>query len=270
MTTYSRKERKERVLKYFMATPSKPKNVFWGIILVGLVVLIIKGYLQDDATGIAFIIVGLLGLYAALKKFITITRKYWFEFKRSEPKATDKEMDGWLSDCYRIVLEEAKRRLGIDEEDISADPFWIDGPGAASSIAPGRDLVLRFNQHNILLLFLTDHNIATYKCIFDLGLGEILSDSTQEFPYRDITNLETKTAADTFYYYKGAEKTMVRGIQTLSLHTSGGNLTSANFFFRRDVDEDYKMPPSNADLTIKAIRQKLMEYKNRYGHHRTA
>lgn len=266
MATYTKKERRERVFKYFIETPVKPNNLLWIGSIIALSVLVIKGYWQGGGIGVFLVLLGLIGLYVVLKKLFKITKEYRLAFNRAEPKATDAEMDEWLDTGYRIVLEEAKRRLGLDDDDISTHPLQIDGPDATSLMRPGKDRVLRFSHHNILLLFLTDHNIATYKCIFDLGIGEILQDSTKEFPYHDITNLETKTAADTFHYYKGSEKTRIGGVQTLSLHTSGGNHIGANYFFSRDRDteEDYKAPPSTAELTIKAIRRRLTEYKNRY------
>jgi predicted peroxiredoxin len=264
MTSYTKQERRIRVLKYFIETPEKPDNKILAALMIAFLLLITKGLMQFDVVGALFILIGLAGLYIVLKRLYKNMKQYRKSFRLAEPKATDQEMDNWRNAGYRMVFDEAKRRLGIEEEDMTAESLKIAGPGNRSQIAPGKDRVLRFNHHNILLLFLTEHNIAAYGCILDLGSGEILEDSTKEFPFRDITNLETYMATGTFIYHSGSEKTQIKGVQTLSIYTSGNNFISVNYFFSRDVEEDYLMPPSDAENTIKAIRKRLTEYKNRY------
>lgn len=259
---YTQDERKERVYKFFIKTPDKPDYNRYKIIIAVCVILIVVGYSQGGSLGITMII-GLVGLFMTLKKFYAISKQYSIEFKIAEPKATDIEMDQWLKDGHNIALNEARKRLDIDIDDESADPLMIDGPAANALIGPGKDRILRFSSHDILLIFLTDHNIATFKCTFDLSIGEILQDSTKEFPYKDITNLETNTTPDTFYY-KGSEKKGVKGVQKLSLYTSGVNNISVNYFFSKEISEDYIVPASDAENTIKAVRKRLKEYKDKY------
>jgi hypothetical protein len=186
-------------------------------------------------------------------------------YNKAEPKYSDGEMDNLLAAGMQQVLLEARERLDIDSDDTRSEPLIIDGPEANTILGHGKDKILRFRHHNILVFFLTDHNIASFQCTLDLGCSEILRDKTKEFPYKDITNLETETNND-FFHYSDNKKLNVAGIKKLSLYTSGGNATSINYIFSKDAaDPDgYKLPPSDAENTIKAIRKKLKEYKDKF------
>jgi hypothetical protein len=161
-----------------------------------------------------------------------------------------------------MVEKGARERLDIDIEDSRAHPLVIDGPAANTSMGIGKDKILRFRHHNMILFFLTNHNVASFECVLDLGCGEILNDRTKEFPYKDITNLETETTNDTFTYM-GEKKFNTNGIKEFKLYTSGANKMSANYIFSKGNGEsEYVLPPSTAENTIRAIRKRLKEYKD--------
>ncbi len=259
------KKRIELVSKYFIESPKKPNYIGYYIAIVLFAVLLLAGR-ASRAGGILFILVGVVGLLIAAIRLYNRWSAYRRAFNRAEPKATDRQMDDWLQEGKKMVEAEALRRLDIDKSDVKSGPLWIDGPANGSYMAAGGDRVLRYKQHNILILYLTDHQVATFQCVLDLGPGEILSDRTKEFPYKDITNLETNTSKESFYYYK--KEKVVKGIQTFGLYTSGANVIEINFFYLktdRPTNEDYIYPPSDADNTIKSIRKSLKEYKDRYG-----
>ena len=258
------KQRNQLVYKYFIKTPDKPNytGYFIGIAIFALLMLI--GFSQRGGMAVFLGLIGLVGLGIVFKKFYTRKKEYTDAFNRAEPKATDKQMDDWFEQGKQMVIAEARKRLDIDADDELADAPMIDGPADGSYLGPGTDRVLRFNKHNILLIFLTDHNVATFQCILDLGLGEILQDRTKEFPYKDITNLETQTANQNFHY-RNEEKIAIKGLQTLSLYTSGGNVISVNYIFSKNTGtgtDDYIYPNSNAENTIRAIRKRLKDYKD--------
>jgi hypothetical protein len=259
------KKRNELALKFFVKTPEKLNNTGYYIFIVLFLVLFISAFPQRAGAGAVQGAIGFIGLLITLSKFYGRNRNYQRAYKLAEPKATDKQMDQWLAEGIEMVIEEARNRLDIDQTDDKAIPRMIDGPDDSSYIGPGADKILRFNRHNILLIFLTRHNVATFKCILDLGFGEILQDKTKEFPYRDITNLETETSTKDFYY-RNEKKMAIRGIQQFSLHTSGGNNISVNYIFSKKSDEspDFEFPSSNADDTIKAIRKQLKEYTDKF------
>ena len=259
------KKRNEKVLKFFVKTPDKPNFTIYYIFIAVFLVLFISGFAQPRGAGVLQGALGLIGLLISLSKLYGRNRDYQKAYALAEPKAMDNEMDHWLAEGIAEVIEEARRRLDIDPTDDKAEPRMIDGPDDSSYIGPGTDKILRFNRHNILLIFLTRHNVATFKCILDLGWGEILQDKTKEFPYRDITNLETETSSKTFFY-RNEKKMAIRGIQQFSLHTSGGNNISVNYIYSKKSDGnfDFEFPSSNADDTIKAIRKQLKEYTDKF------
>lgn len=255
-------ERLELVAKYFIHTPPKPNYTaekIWGVAGIILVILSLQ------TTGL-WALLGLISFGVGVVKYLKNKSAYDEEFKRAEPKATDGQMDNWFDEGMRMVEEQARERLDIDLEDTSARPLIIDGPASNTYIGKGKDKMIRFRHHNVIIFFLTEHNVATFQCVLDLGCGEILNDRTKEFPYKDITNLETETTNDTFHYVNDI-KSSVTGIQVFNLYTSGANKMSANYIFLKGTSEDFIVPPSTAESTIKAIRKRLKEYKDRFNNY---
>jgi hypothetical protein len=263
----SKTEREKLVKKYFLKTPLKPKyfwNIFWIFISIILILFGLQFSNREENLKTIAIGIGLALFLFALIGFFTKRNRYLTAYNIAEPKATDEQMDKWLEEGKEMVIKEAMQRLDIESDDTSSDPLIIDGPTNEARIAPGKDNILRFKTHNILVFFLTEHNVSTFQCYLDLAFGEILEDRTKEFPYKDITNLETVTSNDTFYY-KGKEKTKIDGLKSFSLFTSGGNKISINYSFIKDTkgSSDYSFPPSDDENTIKSIRKRLKEYKDR-------
>ncbi|HZE83428.1 MAG TPA: hypothetical protein VE035_03925 [Puia sp.] len=258
--------REELVKKYFIKTPEKPKYL-GNQVLMGLgAILLVYGLTNR---GVGGFITDIAGLALLLKGFLNFSKKksrYEEKFAAAEPKASDQQMDQWLKEYRDNIVKEARARLDIDEEDTSANPWMIDGPAKDTKWGKGIDKVLRFGQHDILLFFLTQHHVATFQCILDLATGLTLLDQTKEFPYKDITNLEIATQNNEVTYIYG-KKVDVYGKQTFSLFTSGANRISVNYFFEKSTDSsrDYILPPSDADNTIRAVRKRLKEYKDRFG-----
>ena len=260
----SKQKRNELVYKYFIATPEIPNYQPYYIGMVIFLLLFLLPPRMHTIAGGLLGFLGIIGLIVTLKKWYDRRKEYTEAYKKAEPKATDQQMDEWLAKGIADVTAEARKRLDLDGDDIKADPLRIDGPAEKSYIAPGADRMLRFNRHNILLVFLTSHHVATFQCILDLGLGEILLDRTKEFPYKDITNLETNTANQEFHYRNDIKMGTI-GEQTFGLYTSGGNVIAVNYLFSKSNGKDfvdYKFPDSHAESTIRAIRTRLKEYKD--------
>lgn len=248
--TYTTEERKQRVDKYFIKTPDKPNYAeYVSVVVVGLIMMI-WGYSTGGLGGWFVLMIGLTILIKSLQRAYKVWEQYSNEFKKAEPKANDKGMDYMLNKGYLMIQVIARQRLDIDEEDTSAEPFVIYGPAYKSPIIDGKDGKWRSKQYDFLWLFLTDHKIATFKCIFDMGKGEILQDSIKEFPIKDITNLEIE---NTNNFHQQSQKIV---IQTLNLYTSGGNKISVNYIFGNGT--------SPAENTIKAIRKRLKEYSDKF------
>jgi len=261
---HAKEQQIEKVNKHFVKTPKKPSYVFAIIlILLGAGALIFGVNNGRSEIGDGSSVVGLVLVLVGFLIFISKWSTYKSLYKKAEPKYSDDEMDRLLKEGKEQVISNARERLDIDIED-TRSALIIDGPENNTVMGYGEDKMLRFRYHNILVLFLTDHNIASYHCTLDLGCSEILQDKTKEFPYKDITNLETETTNDVFYY-SDKKKLNVEGIKKFSIHTSGGNASSVNYIFSDDAtDKDgKKLPPSDIDKTMNAIRKKLKEYNDR-------
>ena len=260
------KQRDELAVKYFRDTPGTPNYVPYYIAMGVSLFLFLVGSSMRTGMGALYTLLGIVGLIISIRKFLILRNKYTAEYKWSTPKATDQQMDQWLAEGKTMVIKEARRRLDLEESQESTVPLIIDGPAKSTSIGKGEDRVLRFKRHNMLVIFLSEHQVATFQCILDLGLGEILEDHTKEFPYKDITNLETQTSNDEFHFRDG-ERIALKGIQMLGLYTSGANVISVNYLYRKNNSsnpDDYIYPPSDAEDIIRAIRKRLKEYKDKF------
>ena len=268
MEKHNKKGREDLVRKYFITPPKKPGyfgNYLFMVIAAGIMAYPFLMPYSDPDTRKIVLVFGIVIFIITLARYFTKKNRYKAAYNKAEPKASDEQMDIWLNEGKEMILKTARERLDIDHDDISRDPLMIDGPPASEkySMRPGKDKILRFKTHDIFLIFLTKHNIAIFQCIYNLEFDEILEDKTKEFPYKDITNLETETSTDTFYY-QNDNKTKIEGIKSFSLFTSGSNKISINYFFIKNItDTDgYTFPPSDDENTIKAIRKRLKEYKD--------
>jgi hypothetical protein len=260
------KQRDELAVKYFRETPETPKYTSYYIGIGVCALIFLMGSSTRGGMGAVYVLLGLIGLVISIRKFLMRRNKFMADYKWATPKATDQQMDQWLTDGRSMVIAEARKRLDLDESQESALPLVIDGPAKKSLIGKGDDRVLRFKRHNMLVIFLSTHHVATFQCTLDLGLGEILEDRTKEFPYKDITNLETQTSNDEFHF-RGEQRIAQKGIQTLRLFTSGANVIEVNYLYKKNNStdpEDFIYPPNDAEEIIRAIRKRLKEYKDRF------
>lgn len=180
-------------------------------------------------------------------------------------KATDQQMDEWLDSDQQMVLKESLQALDMDSDDSSAWPLMIGGPHKDARRAVGDDKMLRYSAHSILIFYLTEHHVATFKCKLDMAVGCIIEQNTSEFSYKDITNLETVTRNTSMKIVSG-RKIAAKGDHEFSLYTSGHNRISISYLFSKSStsEDDYILPPSDAETTVKAIRKRLKEYKERF------
>ena len=260
--------RKKLVDAYFMQRPQPdyiPAILFaLGGLLVSFIGTKMKNSIYDDgitSMGWQFITVGVAIIVTA----IVIARQKYNSVLNfdSREKATDHQMDMWLEGDKEMILKESLQSLDMESDDARALPLMIDGTFPNARMVIGDDKVLRFDAHSILIFYLTDQHVATFKCKLDMALGCMVEQSTREFPYKDITNLETTTINTTMEVLPNVV-TPIKGKQEFSLYTSGTNKISVYYLFSKISEKtDYILMPSDAEKTIKAVRKKLKEYKDR-------
>ena len=90
-----------------------------------------------------------------------------------------------------------------------------------------------------------------------------MSDSTQEFPYKEITNIEIKTINKKISFVN--DKTdYEKGVQQFAIYTSGANVIEVTYSFSHNIDQQGELVTIGSEQTIKAVRKKLEEYKKKY------
>ena len=274
--------RSEAVRKYFTKTPVKPSEpdysshqtkmgIGGGLLFLALILLfsgsgvlillgIVSGYF-----GFKLLSDGFSAYSKQKKKYKSDCEQYEKDYARAEPKPSDEQMDKWMNDDIEKIIDESLRRLDLEHEDYRAKPLLIGGPASLKETryARGRDRKTRYSHFNILVVFLTDYHVAAYQAINSMEYGQILTDNTQEFPYREITNLGTQTVKEEIKLVDDIVASE-RGLQEFTLATSGANVIRVAYAFARNTDSQGELLKIGEEHTIAAIRKKLQDYKQKY------
>lgn len=276
-------DRHEAIRKYFMETPAQPLKPDYSVGLtkigigVGLVILAV--ILLYSKQGIP-ILLGIASGYYGISKFLNdgysiyssqkrdyeqATKKYELDYERAEPKPSDEQIDQWMDSDIEKITVEALRRLDLEHDDYKSEPFLLGGPSYSqeTKYIRGKDGKTRYSHLNILVVYLTEYHIATYQCDHDMEYGQTTSDKTQEFPYREITNLGTEVKKEKIYLV-GNVISLEEGMQEFTLATSGSNVIKVAYKFARNTDSSGELVKIGGEHTITAIRKKLQEYKQKY------
>ena len=274
--------RSEAVRKYFTKTPVKPSEpdysshqtkmcVGGGLLFLALVLLFSgQGFLillgiASGYFGFKHLRDGFAAYSEQKKKYEKDCEQYAKDYERAEPKPSDKQMDEWMNDDIEKTINESLRRLDLEHEDYRAQPLLIGGPAPLKEIryARGRDGKTRYSHFNILVVYLTDYHVAAYQSINSMEYGQILTDNTQEFPYREITNLGTQTVKEQIRLVDDVVASE-SGLQEFTLATSGANVIKVAYAFARSTDSQGELLKIGEERTITAIRKKLQDYKKKY------
>jgi hypothetical protein len=199
------------------------------------------------------------------KKYESDCEQYEKDYEQAEPKPSDEQMDQWMDGDIEKIIAEALRRLDLDHEDYKAKPFLIGGPASLkeTKFAKGKDGKTRASHLNILVVFLTEYHVAAYQCDNSMEYGQVLTDRTQEFPYREITNLGTQIVKEKIYLIDEVLESE-SGMQEFTLATSGANVIKVAYQFARNTDFQGELVKIGGEETIAAIRKKLQDYKQKY------
>jgi hypothetical protein len=274
-------DRATQVRKYFTKMPEKPETPNYskhqvkmglgsGLMFVGLI-LLFSGEGIPILLGIAAEYFGFKFLKKGFSEYSKVKKKYKADYKQYEkdyekamPKPSDEQIDKWMNDDIAKIIEEALRRLDLDHGDYRANPLIIGGPTQSkkNKYATGQDGKVRYSYFDILIVFLTDYHVASYHCSNSMELGQSETDNTQEFPYKEITNLGTQTVKE-LIYFAGDDAVSEKGFQKFILATSGANIIQVAYAFSRN-NIDLELKTIGEEKTIAAIRKKLQDYKQKY------
>lgn len=252
---------RSQVRKYFKEFPK------WAIlfILVGVIILYTQisgeAAAQGVVAGLLFMAVGILAIVLNVKG-----------------KPTDEQFDALVEKDLESVKKETLSKLGIDDSELIAEPDVIWGGLASRSDCfvghkKGKDKKFRQTPQPFLILNYTQNQVVTYRCDLDLDKGKFLSPATEEFFYKDIVSVKTKTEEGEaivkeprkFIFFGGKKKKVKGNNEKFCLNNSGGDSLSidiTSFAITEELGEDIIMPSKEtAEKALNNIRRMLREKK---------
>ena len=237
----SSEEKKAGVVKYFVEFPK------WAVWMIVIGVPLVFAY----GIGLILIIIGIVGLVNYFKR------------------PTDQQMDLWTSEEVQMVMKKALSKQGIDDAELVGDAIPITGPrlwdtaGAPIWFRKGKDGVLRYTPVNVTILSMTQNQLLTYQCVLDLTTGNPMNESTDEYFYKDVVSVATKTESITKQLTNG-DVLQMNTAETFVLTTSGG--TSVQVLLRDPKLIEHmgggEIPTSAAERAIQSVRKMLREKKS--------
>jgi hypothetical protein len=188
---------------------------------------------------------------------------------------TEEQMDQWINEDLTATKLKSLKKTGIDSSELVHDQIVIVGPrledqaGADWHIKKGKDNVLRYTPINVTILNMTANQLIAYNCCLDITTGNQLNESTDEYFYKDVVSVSTKTSSFTMKFSK---PTTVGGVtldqmqfnsgEKFILSTSGG--TSIEVFLKDDQwqrDLGGEIWTLDVEKAVQAVRKMLREKK---------
>lgn len=244
--------KRKMIRNYFKAFP---KGVFWVIVVVGVLFLISGIGNSDGGIIILGLIVAGIGGYGI-----------YFYDKRIP---TDQQVDEWLEEDLKGLNKRALEKMGVDETELVDQPVQITGLplGNAGGLnilyKRGKDNIIRFTPIDISIINFTKNQLLRYSCILDFTTGSTLNESTDEYFYKDVVSITTKTESKEVNIPKLGGTIKLTNAEMFTLTTSGGTSISVML---RDPTLIKKMgggdiPITRAEKAIQTVRKWLREKK---------
>lgn len=235
--------KREVIKKYFRPFP---KWAIW-FILAGLLV----AFIGAVVVGIVILAVGGLVIWMAV-----------------EGKPSDQEMDKYITEDLSLAKSKSLQKAGIDESELVGESVVVTGPrlwntaGATILFKKGGDKRLRFTPINISVLHMTQNQILSYQACLDLTTGSFLNESTDEYFYKDVVSVATKTESKSYQSDKFGT-IQLNAAETFVLTTSGG--TSIETILKDpkliEMMGGGDIPTTEAERAIQVVRKMLREKK---------
>jgi hypothetical protein len=241
--------KREAIKKYF-----KPfaKWAIWSI-LAGLIIAFIGSQANAGVVvaGIVIIAIGARGIWMSVAG-----------------KPSDQEMDEYIAEDLSLAKTKSLQKASIDESELVGESVVVTGPrfwntgGATVLFKKGKDGRLRFSPMNISVLHMTQNQIVSYQCSLDLTTGNYLNEATDEYFYKDVVSVATKTESKTYKTDKYGT-IQLNDAETFVLTTSGG--TSVETILKDpkliEMMGGGDIPTTEAERAIQVVRKMLREKK---------
>lgn len=249
-------DKRDKIKRYFAKFPSW---AIWSIIL-GLPLLAVYGL------GILLIGIGIWGI------------TYYNQ------RPSDQQMDIWIEEDLHKMQDKALNKSGLDQSELIGQPVMVTGPrfwnigGAEAGIKKGKDDIVRFMPIGVTVINFTPNQLVAYQCALDLTTGNPLSESTDEYFYKDVVSVSTISKTMTWESeilgknalknhslasLLTAGKLQFNAAENFILTTSGG--TSIEVLLRDPTliksAGGGTIPTERADKAVQAVRKMLREKK---------
>ena len=241
--------KRSKIRNYFKPFP---KWAVW-MILIGLGVMLIGSQAGGGA-----VVMGLL--LAVIGGFVV--------YSQGQGKATDQEMDQFLNEDLTVLGKHGLNKVGVDGTELVGEPVQVTGfprslGGAEFRYKKGKDNIIRFTPTQATLVFFTQNQLVAYSCAYDSTTGKPLNESTEEYFYRDVVAVSTKTTSVGLNLGKELGMVQATAAEEFTLTTSGGTSISVVL---KDASLVQKMgggdlPTTRAENAVQSIRRMLRDKK---------
>lgn len=268
----SNEKRETAVIKYFKKTPEKPyyrePTFSIGLMVFGVVAILIAFSIEGaQCVGIPALLFGMYTLYEGTTINTKNRTEYETQYKESEPKPSDEQVDKWHNDDLERIRKQSLSKLDLLPEQVIGDsnnPIMVVGPSEGAKLTVGKDNIVRFSKHDVVIVYLTDYHLAAYSCTVSMETGLETKEATQEYHYKDVVSVATQ--ADNSRVFKvvhaGKDKPLA-DYQKFSLSVASGEKIEVVIAFPQldDINNNAQLAPTGAENAVKTIRAMLREKK---------
>ncbi|HXF91026.1 MAG TPA: hypothetical protein VNJ29_03750 [Candidatus Nitrosotenuis sp.] len=259
----SAEQREIAVPKYFIKQPKEPayvnQNSAIPLIGIGLIGSFIYGL------GLPLVLYGGYQYITAGSTNEDLKLNYEKDLEIFNSRPTDEQMDAWQNAVLDRIKTSALTKLDLIEGQVIGEPIMITGPSEGALLAIGKDNLLRFSKYDVVTVYLTNYHLAAYSCTFDMSTGLETKETTQEYRYKDIVSVTTKTDNSRLFkvVVDGQEKPLAE-YQKFSLSVANGERIEVAIAFPQleKFINNARYAPTGAENAVKTIRAMLREDKD--------
>ncbi len=218
---------------------------------------------ETGCASCASLVTGAIAVISALLSawWYTVRRNTYIRaWHHAEPKPTDAQIDAWhTADVEGLKKGYALKRLNLldDQSKAGSGPLTVVGSGPSPHVRRGQNGGMRFSQHEVLVIYLTDYHLAAFKCVIDLHDGRTQTETTQEYHYNDVVSVSTQTNNSPLVWYEEGQAQSIPSHQRFAISVASGEQISVAVAAEAlDVQSDRELTE-----TIKTIRTQLRRKK---------
>lgn len=264
------KHRRRRIRKYF--SPQTAPGIGCAgcfavvVVIIGIIVLV-AAISEINFLGIfwgfVFLILG-LAMIPSFKTYKNNHQKWVSEL------VSDSEIDKYINDDLASLKKLSLQKSSLDMSELVGDQLLVTGfqfynsADAKVLYKKGVDSIFRFTPINVTVLNLTANQIVCFQCVFDLTTGNPLNISTDEYFYKDVVSIATKTESGTYESELFEGEVQLDSSEKFVLTTSGGTTLHVFLSDPKLIEKmgGGKMPTTEAEKTILVVRKMLREKKS--------